>query len=416
MRTGTRRIAAAFTLLWLAAIVSACGSDPTATPTPTSPPADTAPPAPTAPPEPTNTPTEAELFEQEWAELIAEAQAEGRVETAFTSGAGTTFAHLLDIFKAEFGIDYTLTPGRGRNIQDRIEAEQAAGRFTMDVWGSGQTSHAHLPTVGAMSPFEEWLIHPDVKDVSLWKDGIFRWADEEQKYSIIYATNLNSVSFMVNSDLIPNYTEIKTHEDILNPEWRGKIVLGTDPVLGDASASDIAIYYPTEEGKEWLTRLYTEMDPVIQPNVKLRQDGIARGTYVMGSGADPAAVAVMKDLGLPVGGVILRDFGNWRIGSAGIMSVMTNPPHPAASKLLVNWLLSDEGWDARVQTTIDYPDLTTSYREAVPLNLGRSVDHLPSDFRLPDRELYIAQADPDFLALIEEGREWFRQMGREAGF
>ena len=142
----------------------------------------------------------------------------------------------------------------------------------------------------------------------------------------------------------------------------------------------------------------------------------ARGTYAIGRGGDTAEIESMVELGLPVQHLTLRDFGDWRIGSAGIMSVMKNPPHPAGVKLLVNWLLSEDGWTERVRTVRENPELTTSYREVVPLHTARSTDHLEPHQRLPEEGFYLAPTDPDFLSVIEEGRGWFKQMGSECGF
>ena len=139
----------------------------------------------------------------------------------FTSGRGTTFAHLLDVFSAKFGIDYNLTPGRGREIQDRAMAEQSAGRYLVDAWGSGQTSHVGLAEFGGFSPFLDWIINPEIKDPGNWKDGRFYWADAEQQYSFVYATNLNEIGVVVNTDLV-DPTEIQVHADLVDLQWKGK--------------------------------------------------------------------------------------------------------------------------------------------------------------------------------------------------
>jgi iron(III) transport system substrate-binding protein len=353
-----------------------------------------------------------ERFNEQHKELIAQAQREGGpLVTTFTSGRGAGFAPWLEVFKREYGIDYVLSAGRGYELQDQVLAEYAAGRRTTDIWGSGQLSHIDLAKAGTLSPFEEWLVDPDVKDPSLWKGGRFWWADPEQKYAFIYSVSPRRGTVTINTNMV-RPEEIKTYTDLLNPKWKDKMATTNDPIL-DEIQSTVFLLARQPQGRDFLQRLYTEIRPKVIGDEKLLLDSVARGTYALAWGGDETQAAEMKALGLPIAQVKLADFVDWGIGSASLISVFKDPPHPAAARLLVNWLLSEAGWEARVNLIRTVPDLPTTLEEGVPLHTKRTVDHLED--RLPD-DLYLFATDPNFESVVADSQRWFRQLGRTAGY
>ena len=126
----------------------------------------------------------------------------------------------------------------------------------------------------------------------------------------------------------------------------------------------------------------------------------------------------MEGLGLPIAELQFDDWPpEWSVTGTTNVSILKNPPHPAATKLLVNWLLSEEGWNARVQDIRDNPDVHSSgHQHAVSLHTGRSNEHVPPELRLPANEaLYLSYSDPGFWPAVEEGREWLKKIITDAG-
>ena len=394
--------------------LAACGSP---DPTPTSAPTATPPPGAT----PTSTPTEEELFEQQWQELIAQAQEEGEVVAGFATGGGATFRPLLDIFEQEFGVKAIIPPGgRGSEVADRVLAEQSAGRYLVDAWTSGASTGARMAAAGALDPVRDWLVRPEVLDESRWVGDRLYFIDPTQEFLLAYAVRFNPPYAIVNTDLV-DPDSIKTHDDVLDPQWKGMIVVGEDPALGNISSSTLARYYPSEAGREYLRRLYSDMDPVLVDSIRLFLDGLARGVYALGQlpgqgGGMDAAVATLAQIGLPIAYVELDGFGEWTVGATNNLGVVKNPPNPSAATLLVNWLLSEEGWDARVRTIRENPDLPIGYTAAVPLVKSWSTDHLPPEQLIPEVGFYLPAADPTYVETTAEARDWFKQMGEAAGW
>ena len=173
-------------------LLAACGSEPTPTPRPTATPRPEAMPAPTAmmlptptlrPGQPTPTPTPVPpgvtvvptptaaaavptptldaSFTAEWERLIVAAQEEGKLVIAGGGGV-QSIAPIYKFFEDEFGVKVVLGRGSSTEHANRILAEQAAGRFTVDVAHSGANS-ANVRYIGngMAQEIAPWIFHPE---------------------------------------------------------------------------------------------------------------------------------------------------------------------------------------------------------------------------------------------------------------
>ncbi|MCH7482759.1 MAG: extracellular solute-binding protein, partial [Chloroflexi bacterium] len=166
----------------LALVLAGCGADPTATPT--SVPTATPPPQAAATP----TPDEAALFQAEWDALIAAAQEEGELTMVFGGAAGRNFREIAEAFGERFGIEVTVATGGGTAGAQRIMAEQATGRYLVDLmFGGSGVAITTMAPAGALAPIGELFIHPEVTDLSLWYNGRHWYTDAEQKFVFAFA-------------------------------------------------------------------------------------------------------------------------------------------------------------------------------------------------------------------------------------
>ena len=99
--------------------------------------------------------------------------------------------------------------------------------------------------------------------------------------------------------------------------------------------------------------------------------------------------------------------------------IFKNPPHPNATKLLINWMFTKEGWDTRVRMITEFPKIVTSGSviDAVPLHTGLSNDYVVEKRRLePDEAFFLPAADPNFAADVEKWRPWLADVVAAAGY
>jgi len=337
-------------------LLAACGSDPTATPVPT--PTATAPPA----DEPTPTP---DPFLAEWAELVAAAQEEGEVVTFICCGVGRSVSERIPEFEAEFGIKWTNSTGSSFQQSPKILAEREAGKYTLDVWMGGlNPALPQLIPAGALANLKDLLIHPEVIDPTGWYQGQMWWFDQPNQNTVLgWTGNASVADITYNTDLV-DPSEITSYYDLLDPKWKGKIVI-RDPRSAGTTLNTAYFYENPDLGPEWLERFFREADPVVTNNARQAAEWLATGQYSMCLWACSREVLALEREGQPVKSnwpVALIEGSRISVGGGAIYA-MDTPAHPAAQKLFVNWWLSKAG-----QTFMQEVDggATDSLREDVP--------------------------------------------------
>jgi len=392
----TKRIVLLFGIMvGTSLLVAACGSDPTATPT-------TAPEA-TATSAPTG-------FEADWAALQAAAREEGELQLFASGGFGSVIGEdLLPFFSDKFGIKVVNSSGSSRQEADRVLAERDAGVYSLDVWiGGSGTSTTRLIPGNVLDPIIDLIFHPEVLNDSAWFGGnglIF--ADTARTHVIGFMGNggfYPEITF--NTDLV-NEDEITSFYDILDPKYKGKIIM-QDPRLGGTLNTTTFYYVHPQLGEEFMSRLMAEMEPVIVDDARTAAEELALGKYAFCLFSCQREVGTLAGEGLPVKNEVthlLAEGPQVTMGSGAIFSV-NRPPHPNAQKLFVNWFLSKEG-----QTLMQQANGEDSARVDIPKDAVFSENR-----RQPGVDYVFPEADPNFvenqLAAVEYVRGLLASVGK----
>jgi len=386
-------------LVAMLALVGCGGDDPTPTPVPVVPPTAT----PTAVPQATG-------FEADWAALQAAAREEGEMQLFASGGFGSVIDEkVLPFFTEKFGIKVVNSSGSSRQEADRVLAERAAGVYSLDVWiGGSGTSTTRLIPGNVLDPVIDLIIHPEVLDDSAWWGGNgLIYADTARTHVIGFMGNggyYPEITF--NTDLV-NEAEITSFYDVLDPKYKGKIIM-QDPRLGGTLNTTTFYYVHPKLGDKFLTKLMTEMDPVIVDDARTAAEELALGKYAFCLFSCQREVGKLAKQGLPVKNEVshLLDEGPMiSMGSGAIFSV-NRPPHPNAQKLFINWFLSKEG-----QMLMQQSNGEDSARLDIPKD-----DVFPENLRQPGVDYVFPESDPDFvenqLAAIEYVRGLLASVGK----
>jgi ABC-type Fe3+ transport system substrate-binding protein len=341
------------------AVLAACGSDPS--PTPTSAPATptatrsaaSTPGATTA--APTSTPGKAQ-WEVDWENLIAAAKQEGELVIALGTGV-ENWAPIHRYFQDKFGIRIVASGGNSTEVASRVIAEQAANRFEVDVLHPGPTaSNQRLIPNNGHAPLEELFMLPEVLDKSLWYNDDYHWVDPEKKYVFSYSATagIQTLGFTWNSNSISQaeIDQIDSVWDFLDPKFKSKII-AQPATQGSATTPYFLSWVHPQIGPTWIERFVAEMDVQWATDVRLIEDSVARGvrpiTLFTGGTDFPSMIAQ----GLPIKQLAEDVRSNNRpwaeapvLGNntgSTVMSIARNPKHPNATKLWINWFLSKEG-------------------------------------------------------------------------
>ena len=401
-------------LLLVSLVLSACGSDPTATPTATAtptPPSDVpAAPTPTGPTA-TPTPDAAALFQAEWDALIAAAQAEGKLTIAAGGAPSREYRGVVQQFEDTFGITTVMSTGSGSDTINRVLAERQAGQFLVDVGLiSIITSDTRLIPGNVLEPIDQYFIHPDVTDRSLWFGGRHWYGDAGEERIFIYTAGLDDTHpIFYNTNLLSaeEVAAITSIPDLLDDRWKGQYA----GLIPDASAGLAAMqgaWIDPDMGPEFVRKYLLEMDVTFTGDRRILVDWIAMGAYpvVAFSGGVGRDLRALEGFGAPVKEVFIpRDTPGLSAGGSGNpIEMFTRAPHPNAAKLFINWWLSREG-QTFIHENVENLE-RQSLRTDIPIGNVRE-----SERRTEGAEYQFQDADPEVQplkdqALIEIDKIW----------
>jgi ABC-type Fe3+ transport system substrate-binding protein len=276
-------------------------------------------------------------WKAEWDKILEAAKKEGKVVISIPASAELRKG-IEEAFPKRFGISVESVPGRGAAIVRKIIEESRAGvrYFDLHVGGSESIVTGMLPE-GIIEPIEPWLILPEVKDPKYWWGGHI-WVDNAKRY--VYAFQAyQTENIWYNSDLM-RPEEIRSFDDLIEPKWHGKIGF-LDPRTPGSGAS-LWSYLWLIKGEEYLKRLVGQK-MLISRDQRLLAENLAKGKVSLTIGLTYYSFSAFVKAGLPVKPLPTPREGVYASGGSGHLTIIKNPPHPSATKLFVNWLLSKEG-------------------------------------------------------------------------
>lgn len=346
---------------------------------------------------PADKPTEKlkEAWEANWAKTLTEAKREGKV-TIYTVVTSTTKAALSSDFKKKYGIELEFVVGRGNEIDAKITTERNAGLFLADFYlGGANTATGSFKTKGYLAGLKPLLVLPEIADPKAWYGGSLVFIDKERQYVacpiLTASNNYNSI----NTNLVKT-GEFESYKDMLNPKWKGKIVMN-DPTTTGAGSRWFAVVADQIMGLDFMREL-VKNEPVITRDQRLQLEGLAKGKYAIAIGPQTGLQADFIKAGAPIKTVIPKE-GGWLGAGSGVITYFKNAPHPNATKVFANWFLSREG-----QTSYSISTMAQSGR------LDVSTDHMDkADLRVPGAK-YFNSEDEEFLIKMAEYQNVARQV------
>jgi iron(III) transport system substrate-binding protein len=326
-------------------------------------------------------------FQAEWESLIEAAKKEGKVVVQTPAGAG--YREAVDQFSAAFpGIEAEHQPfPDSATYIPKITNERQAGIYSVDVLATTVTPLLQvLKPQGFIDPIKPLLIRPDVLDDKAWWQGIdARWADLTKTHVFRFGVTVTR-SIYINTNLISE-DAIKSVDDLIDPQWKGKIVT-SDLVQG-------YIYTPStilreEKGEAFLHKLFVEQEPQIMRDRRQAIETLVRGAVPIGFGLHPVILGDFVRDGL-AGHIKNLDFFGY--GGGEVAGLYNKAPHPTAGKLFINWLLSKEGqvtWTNGSHQNSARLDVPTVDPSTAP-GSGRTIDPTNEDWlpRTGDTQEYL---------------------------
>jgi iron(III) transport system substrate-binding protein len=274
---------------------------------------------------------------------VAAAKREGRISIMGPQGNETRDA-LTDGFQRQYPeIQIEYQGLAGSPMAAKLLSELGAGQHLNDLMVVGTTSliESLLPA-DAVAPMPPYLTGPAVRDPSVWRGGKPDFADSSDQYTLVFSDYVKPPFLYNPSQVAP--TDFSSYRDLLDPRWKGKIVL-RDPRLSGGGLAAITFMYATEAlGRDYIRQLIAQ-EPVISNDDRQIIDWVARGQYPIAVGVSDTLANEFIGRGLSVRHMDtarMREGGYITAGN-GAVSVVRNPPHPNAVAVYLNYLLSPGG-------------------------------------------------------------------------
>ncbi|MBI4331076.1 MAG: extracellular solute-binding protein [Chloroflexi bacterium] len=325
-------------------------------------------------------------WQQDWEKTLAAAKQEGGL-TIYISGAAGTREAIGKAFNEKFGLDIEWVAAPSAALTSKILQERRAGIFGADVTiGSTINQLAVLKPDGHIVPIKPLLVLPEVLDKNLWFRGGIPWVDNEKMY--VMNSILTPKHYVTVNSTMVKPEEIGSYNDLLNPKWKGKIVI-MNPASSVAPYSHIGAV----AGGWDFWRRFTANAPVIVDVDRQVAEWIAQGKYPLGIVARSDVLEEFVKAGAPVARAMPKE-GGFLGGGAISASLLERAPHPNAARIFVNWYLSKDGSHVQSKAVAGQ-----SARTDVP------TDHLkPENIRDPSAK-YIEVENEQFFLMLSQDRE-----------
>ncbi len=277
-------------------------------------------------------------WENEWDRIVQAAQKEGKVVVMSSAAVGEP---ITKAFKDRFGITLEMIVAPGGTAVQKLITEHRSGLFLNDVFVGGNTTIlVSMKPAGILEPLEPILILPELTDPELikkvWWRGELRWLDKD-RYNLGFIAAAPP-PVLINTDMV-KYDEVKSYKNLLEPRWKGKIVLH-DPSRPGFGGKLIPVLGDGIMGWDYVRQLSQQV--ILSADTRQIVEWVAKGKYPIALAAQTEVVVEFQKAGAPLKAFIPEE-GIHVTSSTGSIAYFKNAPHPNAGKLFINWLLTKEG-------------------------------------------------------------------------
>jgi len=273
----------------------------------------------------------------EWERIVEAAKKEGKVVASIPPSPELRKTMEL-AFTRRYGIAAEFVPARGGAIIQRMVSEAKTGKqyFDLHIGGTESIVTGLLPE-NILEPVEPFLLQPDVKDPKQWWGGHI-YIDNAKRFVYNFVA-YQTVSLWSN----PNEykpAEFKSFDDLLSPKLYGRIGISDPRTPGSGSSMWSYMHYI--KGEDYLRR-FVAQKLFITRDLRLLAENLAKGRVAVTSGIGYSEYYPFIKANLPVVALPVPKEGLYVSGGYGHLTVFKNQPHPNATRVFVNWLLSHDG-------------------------------------------------------------------------
>jgi iron(III) transport system substrate-binding protein len=287
-------------------------------------------------------PSRAAAQTAEWQQLVAAAKKEAKVVVNTFPGDG--YARGLKPFTQAYPeIKVEHTNLHSQDFAPRILQERQASMFTWDVaLIPSSTALQVLRPAGVWDPVRPAIVLPEVKDDAGWDGGFERGFALVKDRALAYGFVANrGGGITLNTDMVKD-DRVRRLTDLLDPRWKGKLLLPDVRTMGDA-------FWPMTAarlnlGDDIIKKLFVDQQPVLSRDTRQIAEFMVRGRFPVALGVNPLILRQFQRQGLGKNLKLMHfpemDTQN---STSSTLWLVNRAPHPNAARVFINWLLTKEG-------------------------------------------------------------------------
>jgi len=256
------------------------------------------------------------------AALAAAAKQEKEVVWYTTTSAGDNQAIVAGFSKKYPSLKVQVLRSTGEKLRQRILTEAAAGQFYSDTASVSSMEMGLLKSKNLLQPYDP----PEAANYPA------ATKDKEKYFTAIYARNF---VMGYNTAMIAEKDRPKDWPDLLDPKWKGKFGIDEEEFEWYGTLVE---YWGREKAGKFMKALAAQQ-PTLRRGHSLLAQLLAAGEFPIAV-VFPFEIEQLKRSGAPV------EWSNSSdpiVTSINAVGLSTKAPHPNASRLLINYILSEEG-------------------------------------------------------------------------
>ncbi|MDB5761250.1 MAG: putative type Fe3+ transport system, periplasmic component [Herminiimonas sp.] len=275
-------------------------------------------------------------------QLVDAAKKEGKI-VFYTATDVLVAEKLATAFEAKYpGIKVQVERAGAERVFQRINQEYGSKIYAADVIETSDAVHfIHFKRSG-------WLQPAVPSDVAKY------WPKEERDADGQYAAYRAHLSVIAyNTKLVKKEDAPKSHADLLDPKWKGKMVKAHPGYSGTIMTGTFALSqalgwgYIEKLGKQRVMQVQSSTEPPKK---------LAQGERPVMADGNEYNVFLLKESGVPIEPVYATEGTPLVVGNAALLK---NAPHPNAARLFYHFMFTK---DAQ-QANSDFGGLRSFHRE-----------------------------------------------------
>jgi iron(III) transport system substrate-binding protein len=303
--------------------------------------------------------------------LIAGAKNEKEVVWYTTTSAGDNQAIVAGFTKKYPFLKVQVLRSTGEKLRQRVLAETSAGQFLSDVLSVSSMEMGLIKSRNLLQPYDA----PEAEAYPA------RAKDRDKSFTAIYARNF---VMGYNTAMLAEKDRPKDWPDLLAPFWKGKFAMDEEEFEWYGTLVD---YWGREKAGKFIRALAAQQ-PQLRRGHSLLAQLLAAGEFHAAL-VFPFEIEQLKQKGARVDWSATSDP---IVTSINVIALSTKTPHSNAGKLLINYVLSEEGQTIiknvsrvplrpGVKPTIAKLDQSALKIHYVPADMFRKVTEYEKEFR-----------------------------------